>query len=69
EDWYNRTSFIDQSQARTTHQAPSIRVRHAGHVAHYILHLIRVLLRLAAYLPRMPLERRDTGLAETSVVH
>uniref|UniRef100_A0A5K3EVN2 Phosphatidylinositol-glycan biosynthesis class X protein n=1 Tax=Mesocestoides corti TaxID=53468 RepID=A0A5K3EVN2_MESCO len=57
---YNRTSFIDQSEARATRQAHSIRVRHAGHAAHNILHLSRVLLWLAAYLPRMPLERRET---------
>uniref|UniRef100_A0A5K3FDV2 GNAT family N-acetyltransferase n=1 Tax=Mesocestoides corti TaxID=53468 RepID=A0A5K3FDV2_MESCO len=41
-DWYNRQGFIDQSQARTTRQAPSIRVHHAGHAVHYILLLIRV---------------------------
>uniref|UniRef100_A0A5K3F0M2 Transposase n=1 Tax=Mesocestoides corti TaxID=53468 RepID=A0A5K3F0M2_MESCO len=40
-------------------QAPSIRVRHTGHAPHYML-LSRVLLWLAAYLPRMPLERRET---------
>uniref|UniRef100_A0A5K3EFW6 Uncharacterized protein n=1 Tax=Mesocestoides corti TaxID=53468 RepID=A0A5K3EFW6_MESCO len=40
-------------------QAPSIRVHHVGHAAHYILHLIHVLLWLAAYLPRMPLERTE----------
>uniref|UniRef100_A0A5K3FYM8 Uncharacterized protein n=1 Tax=Mesocestoides corti TaxID=53468 RepID=A0A5K3FYM8_MESCO len=56
----NLTGFIDKSQAKTTHQAPSIRVHHAGHAAHYILHLSRVLLWLAAYLPRTPLERRGT---------
>uniref|UniRef100_A0A5K3G1J6 Polyprotein n=1 Tax=Mesocestoides corti TaxID=53468 RepID=A0A5K3G1J6_MESCO len=55
EDLYNRTGFFDQSQARTTHQAPSIRVHSAGHAAHYILHLIHVLLWLAAFLSRMPL--------------
>uniref|UniRef100_A0A5K3ETW9 Cobalamin biosynthesis protein n=1 Tax=Mesocestoides corti TaxID=53468 RepID=A0A5K3ETW9_MESCO len=49
-DWYNRTGFIDQSEARATHQAPSIRVHHAGHTAHYILHLSCVLLWLAAFL-------------------
>uniref|UniRef100_A0A5K3F6J4 Suf domain-containing protein n=1 Tax=Mesocestoides corti TaxID=53468 RepID=A0A5K3F6J4_MESCO len=43
-----------------THQAPPIRVYHAGHAALYILHLIFVLLWLAAYLPRMPLEHRET---------
>uniref|UniRef100_A0A5K3G0S7 Secreted protein n=1 Tax=Mesocestoides corti TaxID=53468 RepID=A0A5K3G0S7_MESCO len=53
--------------ARTTRQAPSIRVHHAGHAGHYILHLICVLRWLAAYLPRMPLDCRDTGLAEDSV--
>uniref|UniRef100_A0A5K3F5M6 Polyprotein n=1 Tax=Mesocestoides corti TaxID=53468 RepID=A0A5K3F5M6_MESCO len=59
-DGYNRTGFIDQSQARTTRQAPSIRVYHAGCAAHYILLLIRVLLWLAAYLPRMSLKHRET---------
>uniref|UniRef100_A0A5K3FFG0 AAA_5 domain-containing protein n=1 Tax=Mesocestoides corti TaxID=53468 RepID=A0A5K3FFG0_MESCO len=59
-DRYNRTGFIDQSEARATRQAPSIRVHHAGHVAHYILHLIHVLLWLAAFLSRMPLDRRGT---------
>uniref|UniRef100_A0A5K3FAG5 Uncharacterized protein n=1 Tax=Mesocestoides corti TaxID=53468 RepID=A0A5K3FAG5_MESCO len=43
-----------------TSQASSIRVRHAGHAAYYMLHLIHVLLRLAAYLPRLPLELRGT---------
>uniref|UniRef100_A0A5K3G2K9 Uncharacterized protein n=1 Tax=Mesocestoides corti TaxID=53468 RepID=A0A5K3G2K9_MESCO len=33
---------------------------HAGHAAHYILYLIRVLLWLSAYLPHMPLDRRET---------
>uniref|UniRef100_A0A5K3EIN5 Transposase n=1 Tax=Mesocestoides corti TaxID=53468 RepID=A0A5K3EIN5_MESCO len=60
EDWYNRTSFIDQLQARTTRQAPSIRVPQAGHAAHYILLLIRVFLSFAAYLPHMPLDRKET---------
>uniref|UniRef100_A0A5K3EPZ0 Glycoprotein n=1 Tax=Mesocestoides corti TaxID=53468 RepID=A0A5K3EPZ0_MESCO len=41
-------------------RAPSIRVHHAGHAARYILHLIHVLLWLAAFLSRMPLERRGT---------
>uniref|UniRef100_A0A5K3EW81 Anoctamin n=1 Tax=Mesocestoides corti TaxID=53468 RepID=A0A5K3EW81_MESCO len=59
-DWYNSTGFIDQSEARATGQAPSIRVHHAGHAAHYILHLIHVLLWLAAFLSRMPLNRRET---------
>uniref|UniRef100_A0A5K3G405 Tnp_DDE_dom domain-containing protein n=1 Tax=Mesocestoides corti TaxID=53468 RepID=A0A5K3G405_MESCO len=57
---YNRTGFIDQSEARATRQAPSIRVHDAGHAADYILHLSRILLWLAAYLPRMRLERRVT---------
>uniref|UniRef100_A0A5K3FSB6 Uncharacterized protein n=1 Tax=Mesocestoides corti TaxID=53468 RepID=A0A5K3FSB6_MESCO len=39
-------------------QAPSIRVHRAGHAAHYILLLSRVLLWLAAHLPRMPLDHR-----------
>uniref|UniRef100_A0A5K3FX69 Transmembrane protein n=1 Tax=Mesocestoides corti TaxID=53468 RepID=A0A5K3FX69_MESCO len=56
----SRTGFIDQSQARATRQAPSIRVLHAGQAAHYILHISHVLLWLAAYLLRMPLERRET---------
>uniref|UniRef100_A0A5K3G060 Secreted protein n=1 Tax=Mesocestoides corti TaxID=53468 RepID=A0A5K3G060_MESCO len=56
----HRTGFIDQSEARATRQAPSIRVHHAGHAAHYILHLIHVLLWLAAFLSRMPLDRRET---------
>uniref|UniRef100_A0A5K3FL37 Secreted protein n=1 Tax=Mesocestoides corti TaxID=53468 RepID=A0A5K3FL37_MESCO len=43
-----------------TRQAPSIRVRHTGHAAHYILHISRALLWLAAYLPRMPLEHKET---------
>uniref|UniRef100_A0A5K3ENF9 Transposase n=1 Tax=Mesocestoides corti TaxID=53468 RepID=A0A5K3ENF9_MESCO len=60
EDWYNRIGFIDQSQARTTSKAPAIRVHHAGHAVHFILHLIRVLLWLAAYIPRMPLKHRET---------
>uniref|UniRef100_A0A5K3FGG7 Integron gene cassette protein n=1 Tax=Mesocestoides corti TaxID=53468 RepID=A0A5K3FGG7_MESCO len=55
----NRAGFIDQSQARTTHQAPSIRVHHAGCAAHYRLFLIRVCHWLATYLPRMPLDRRE----------
>uniref|UniRef100_A0A5K3EVU5 Integron gene cassette protein n=1 Tax=Mesocestoides corti TaxID=53468 RepID=A0A5K3EVU5_MESCO len=59
-DRYNRTGLIDQSQTRATSQAPSIRVLHAGHAAHYIPHLSRVLLWLAAYIPRMPLEHRET---------
>uniref|UniRef100_A0A5K3G2A1 Transmembrane protein n=1 Tax=Mesocestoides corti TaxID=53468 RepID=A0A5K3G2A1_MESCO len=41
-------------------QAPSIRVHRAGHAAHYILHLIHVLLWLAAFLSRMPLDSRET---------
>uniref|UniRef100_A0A5K3FQL6 HSL_N domain-containing protein n=1 Tax=Mesocestoides corti TaxID=53468 RepID=A0A5K3FQL6_MESCO len=53
-------SFIDQLEARATRQAPPIRVHNAGHAAHYILLLSRVLLSLASYLPRMPLERRGT---------
>uniref|UniRef100_A0A5K3FLY8 Secreted protein n=1 Tax=Mesocestoides corti TaxID=53468 RepID=A0A5K3FLY8_MESCO len=52
--------FIDQSEARATRQAPPIRVHHAGHAARYILHLIHVLLWLAAFLSRMPLNRRVT---------
>uniref|UniRef100_A0A5K3F1S5 Uncharacterized protein n=1 Tax=Mesocestoides corti TaxID=53468 RepID=A0A5K3F1S5_MESCO len=59
-NWYNRTGCIDQSEARATRLAPSIRVRHAGHAAHSILLLSRVLLWLAASLPRKPLERRGT---------
>uniref|UniRef100_A0A5K3FUI5 Serine/arginine repetitive matrix protein 1-like n=1 Tax=Mesocestoides corti TaxID=53468 RepID=A0A5K3FUI5_MESCO len=43
-----------------TRQAPFIRVHHAGHTTHYILHLSRVLLWLAAFLSRMPLDRRET---------
>uniref|UniRef100_A0A5K3FVC3 Integron gene cassette protein n=1 Tax=Mesocestoides corti TaxID=53468 RepID=A0A5K3FVC3_MESCO len=57
---HKRTGFIDQSQARATPQAPSIRVPHAGHAANYILLLSRVLFWLAAHLPRMPLPRRET---------
>uniref|UniRef100_A0A5K3FX41 Uncharacterized protein n=1 Tax=Mesocestoides corti TaxID=53468 RepID=A0A5K3FX41_MESCO len=60
ETGHKRTGFIDQSQARATPQAPSIRVPHAGHAANYILLLSRVLLWLAAHLPRMPLPRRET---------
>uniref|UniRef100_A0A5K3F7K5 Polyprenol reductase n=1 Tax=Mesocestoides corti TaxID=53468 RepID=A0A5K3F7K5_MESCO len=45
--------------ARATRQAPSIRVHHAGHAAHYILLLSHVLLWLAAYLSRMTLEHRE----------
>uniref|UniRef100_A0A5K3EJQ0 IS4 family transposase n=1 Tax=Mesocestoides corti TaxID=53468 RepID=A0A5K3EJQ0_MESCO len=37
-----------------------IRVHYADHAAQYILHLIRVLLWLAAYLVRMALKRRET---------
>uniref|UniRef100_A0A5K3FBS5 Secreted protein n=1 Tax=Mesocestoides corti TaxID=53468 RepID=A0A5K3FBS5_MESCO len=48
-----------QRKTKATRQAPSIRVHHAGHAAHYILHLSHVLLWLAAYLPRMPFERRE----------
>uniref|UniRef100_A0A5K3G7U6 Uncharacterized protein n=1 Tax=Mesocestoides corti TaxID=53468 RepID=A0A5K3G7U6_MESCO len=48
------------TQARTTRQAPSIRVHHAGHASHFILHLIHVLLWLAAFLSRTPLDRRET---------
>uniref|UniRef100_A0A5K3G584 Innexin n=1 Tax=Mesocestoides corti TaxID=53468 RepID=A0A5K3G584_MESCO len=59
-EWYNRTGCIDQSQARTTRLGPSIRVHRTGHAAHYILHLIHVLLWLAAFLSRMPLDRRET---------
>uniref|UniRef100_A0A5K3G2Y8 Secreted protein n=1 Tax=Mesocestoides corti TaxID=53468 RepID=A0A5K3G2Y8_MESCO len=51
--------FIDQSEARATRQTPSTRVLHAGRAAHYILLFSRVLLWLAAYLPRVPLERRE----------
>uniref|UniRef100_A0A5K3FEI0 Uncharacterized protein n=1 Tax=Mesocestoides corti TaxID=53468 RepID=A0A5K3FEI0_MESCO len=43
-----------------TRQAPSIRVHHAGHAAHYIPLLVDVLLWLAAFLSRMPLDRRET---------
>uniref|UniRef100_A0A5K3EM78 G_PROTEIN_RECEP_F1_2 domain-containing protein n=1 Tax=Mesocestoides corti TaxID=53468 RepID=A0A5K3EM78_MESCO len=56
----NRTGFIDQSGARATRQAHSIRVLHAGHAAHYILLLSRVLLWLTAFLSRMPLDCRET---------
>uniref|UniRef100_A0A5K3FV29 IS5/IS1182 family transposase n=1 Tax=Mesocestoides corti TaxID=53468 RepID=A0A5K3FV29_MESCO len=52
--------FIDQSQAKASRQSPSIRVHYASHAVHYILHLTSVLIWLAAYLPRMPLERRET---------
>uniref|UniRef100_A0A5K3G5K3 Transposase n=1 Tax=Mesocestoides corti TaxID=53468 RepID=A0A5K3G5K3_MESCO len=55
-----RTGFIDQSESGATRQAPSIRVHRAGHAAHYILHLIHVRLWLAAFLSRMPLDRRET---------
>ncbi|VDD78461.1 unnamed protein product [Mesocestoides corti] len=51
---------MKETEARATRQAPSIRVHHAGHAAQYILLLSRVLLRLAAYLPCMPLELRET---------
>uniref|UniRef100_A0A5K3EXM6 Pecanex-like protein n=1 Tax=Mesocestoides corti TaxID=53468 RepID=A0A5K3EXM6_MESCO len=60
EDWYNRTGLIDQSQARATSQAPSIRVYHTGHDARCMRYLIRVLLWLAAFLPRMLLEHKKT---------
>uniref|UniRef100_A0A5K3G2S1 Secreted protein n=1 Tax=Mesocestoides corti TaxID=53468 RepID=A0A5K3G2S1_MESCO len=56
----NRTGFIDQSEARATRQAPSIRVGHTGHAAHYILLLSRVLLWLTAFHSRMPLDCRET---------
>uniref|UniRef100_A0A5K3EHC0 GPS domain-containing protein n=1 Tax=Mesocestoides corti TaxID=53468 RepID=A0A5K3EHC0_MESCO len=56
----NRTGFFDQSEARATRQAPSIRVHHAGHDAHHILHLNRVHIWLAGHHPCMPLERRET---------
>uniref|UniRef100_A0A5K3G5V0 Uncharacterized protein n=1 Tax=Mesocestoides corti TaxID=53468 RepID=A0A5K3G5V0_MESCO len=46
--------------SQSTRQAPSIRVHHDGHVAHYLLHLIRVIHWLADYLPRMPVEHRET---------
>uniref|UniRef100_A0A5K3FS94 Replication factor C subunit 3 n=1 Tax=Mesocestoides corti TaxID=53468 RepID=A0A5K3FS94_MESCO len=52
--------FDDQSQARTTSQTPPTRVHHTGHAAHYILHLSCVLLWMTAYLPRLPLEHRET---------
>uniref|UniRef100_A0A5K3G2S9 N-acetyltransferase domain-containing protein n=1 Tax=Mesocestoides corti TaxID=53468 RepID=A0A5K3G2S9_MESCO len=64
-DWYNRTGFIDQSEARATRQAPSIRVHRAGHTAPYKLHLSRVIFWLAAHRPQ---SRRDRGLAKVSVV-
>uniref|UniRef100_A0A5K3FZ92 Uncharacterized protein n=1 Tax=Mesocestoides corti TaxID=53468 RepID=A0A5K3FZ92_MESCO len=57
---YNRTGFIDESQATTTSQAPSIRVDPAGNAAQYILLLIHVYLWSAAYLTRMPLKHRGT---------
>uniref|UniRef100_A0A5K3FY39 Transmembrane protein n=1 Tax=Mesocestoides corti TaxID=53468 RepID=A0A5K3FY39_MESCO len=53
-------SPLSQYGVRARRQVPSIRVYHVGHAAQYILPLIRVLLWLAAYLPRMLLERRDT---------
>uniref|UniRef100_A0A5K3FTN6 Secreted protein n=1 Tax=Mesocestoides corti TaxID=53468 RepID=A0A5K3FTN6_MESCO len=43
-----------------TRQAPPIRVHHAVHAARYILLVSRVLLWLAAFLSRMPLDRRET---------
>uniref|UniRef100_A0A5K3EN08 Uncharacterized protein n=1 Tax=Mesocestoides corti TaxID=53468 RepID=A0A5K3EN08_MESCO len=53
-------ALLTNSEARATRQVPSIRVHHAGHAAYYILHLIHVLLWLAAFISRMPLDRRET---------
>uniref|UniRef100_A0A5K3FCI6 IS4 family transposase n=1 Tax=Mesocestoides corti TaxID=53468 RepID=A0A5K3FCI6_MESCO len=53
EDWYNRTGLTDQSQARTT-------LHRTGFAAHHAVLLIRVFLWLAAYLPRMPLDCKET---------
>uniref|UniRef100_A0A5K3FWR5 IS4 family transposase n=1 Tax=Mesocestoides corti TaxID=53468 RepID=A0A5K3FWR5_MESCO len=60
-DRYNRTSFIDQSEARATRQAPSIRVPDTGHAALYLLHLW-----LAACLPRRAwnTERHRIGIGQ-----
>uniref|UniRef100_A0A5K3EN83 Progestin and adipoQ receptor family member 3 n=1 Tax=Mesocestoides corti TaxID=53468 RepID=A0A5K3EN83_MESCO len=60
EDWYNTTGFIDSLQTGTISQAPSIRVNHYGHAAHYMLHLTHILLWLPAYLPRVLLEHGET---------
>uniref|UniRef100_A0A5K3EMX4 Glycosyl transferase n=1 Tax=Mesocestoides corti TaxID=53468 RepID=A0A5K3EMX4_MESCO len=48
------------SQARTTGQAPSIGVHHAGFANHYIPLLTRICFWFAAYIPRVPLDHRDT---------
>uniref|UniRef100_A0A5K3EXU3 Integron gene cassette protein n=1 Tax=Mesocestoides corti TaxID=53468 RepID=A0A5K3EXU3_MESCO len=56
----DKRGFFDQSEARATCQAPTIRVHHASHAAHYVLHLIHVLLWLAAFRSRTPLDRRGT---------
>uniref|UniRef100_A0A5K3G099 Superoxide dismutase n=1 Tax=Mesocestoides corti TaxID=53468 RepID=A0A5K3G099_MESCO len=66
---YNSTGFIDQSQDRTTRRTPPIRVHHAGHAAHYMLHLIHFLLWSGAYLPRMPVERTHKHTTTTSMTH
>uniref|UniRef100_A0A5K3G4J1 Secreted protein n=1 Tax=Mesocestoides corti TaxID=53468 RepID=A0A5K3G4J1_MESCO len=50
QDWLRPggpTYLRPESEARATRQAPSIRVHHAGHAAHCMLHLSRVLLWLA----------------------
>uniref|UniRef100_A0A5K3FRX5 G_PROTEIN_RECEP_F1_2 domain-containing protein n=1 Tax=Mesocestoides corti TaxID=53468 RepID=A0A5K3FRX5_MESCO len=46
---------MDQSRARATCQAPSIRVHHAGYATQYILLLIPVFLWLTAFIFHMPL--------------
>uniref|UniRef100_A0A5K3F616 Secreted protein n=1 Tax=Mesocestoides corti TaxID=53468 RepID=A0A5K3F616_MESCO len=67
EDWYNRTGFIDQSQAKATQNGPSFRVHHIVCVTHYVLLLIRVILYLAADNPSCHWNT-DRGMAEASVV-
>uniref|UniRef100_A0A5K3G1H0 SARAH domain-containing protein n=1 Tax=Mesocestoides corti TaxID=53468 RepID=A0A5K3G1H0_MESCO len=69
EDWYNRSGFFDQSQARATRQVPSIRVQHAGHAAQSILLPIRVSFRLTDFLHCMPMAALTNLKPEPRVRH
>uniref|UniRef100_A0A5K3ESF6 Uncharacterized protein n=1 Tax=Mesocestoides corti TaxID=53468 RepID=A0A5K3ESF6_MESCO len=62
-----KKTVLTEQALLTKRQVPSIRVFRAACAVHYISLLKPVPVSLAAYIPSMPLELKDNGLAEASM--